>query len=862
MEMCAQTIETPDRPNAQRACSLGFTCKFVLSALVLLLASPHTHAGTVHTRDNKTYTGNVRLEANSVTVTPTGTPPLRFDLNQIREATFEETATQPHAHAPTRGLRGEYFGDKELKNLMFLRVDPSIDFNWDRTLPHPFLPREFAARWTGQIEPRYSEEYTFIAHCDDGVRLWIDGKLIIDKWRAREASDWTATIPLQAGRKYDFKMEYFHSYGRSRARLSWASNRQQHQVIPETCLNPPASDPAAPGLRMPAIATDGSGNLLRVILPATTGLRGEYYDGTNFEKLKFIRRDANLDFTYSHGQYGPPDTAVSRNFCVRWTAQLVPLYSEKYTLYLGVDDGVRLWVDGRLLLDKWNNHHDEFAVQLDLVAGQKHDLHIDYFQADGEGEARLAWSSKSQRREIIPSNCFLPPKDDRTPPIVAIVSPTEWEMPVAPEQVIIESATQGEGADRVQIFDGHKLIGEATSRPFRLAWNRPTPGKHILLATVTDANGLTAVSDPVRITVADNGRGTFPQPWANQPLGDKGSSFSRAMYANGVFTIQTAGGDLLYEEDDACQFVYQPLTGDGQIVARLARLQPADPASGVLAGVMIRESMRTDAKRISMLLAPNSALFVRRTNTGYRPESTNKEAEPPCWLKLVRHGNEFRGYTSADGRIWSLQGVQRLDMQPDTFVGLTAVTGDKETWATASFDHVEAIAGSPPMEFSAKGFLTRSGTFLACEVYAADETSIHFKRQSKSATYPINDVSRIVYRPVLTEMAGGMRGPQNGVLLASGDFLDGQIKSIRDGHLSISSVLFGLKQLELKDEVMAVALRASTALSAPYTLRTADGTTFQARTISTDNNQILLDDTSLGMTKFPASEIRLLQVRQ
>jgi hypothetical protein len=836
--------------------------KIAAVILCLFLAGPLAEAGTVRTRDGKTYTGSVRLNTGSVIVTPAGAAALRFDLDQIREATFEEIATHLPAQPASRGLRGEYFGDKELKELMFLRVDPGIDFNWDRTLPHPLLPREFSARWTGQIEPRYSEDYTFIAHCDDGVRLWIDGKLLIDKWRAREAIDWTATTPLQAGRRYDIKMEYFHSYGRSRARLSWASPRQQHQVIPETCLNPPAADAAAPGLRMPAPSADGGGKLLRVILPATTGLRGEYYDGANFEKLKFIRRDANIDFTYSHGQYGPPDTAVSRNFCVRWTARLVPLYSEKYTLHLSVDDGVRLWIDGQLLLDKWTNHHDEFAVQLNLVAGQEHDLRIDYFQADGEGEARLAWSSKSQRREIIPSSCFLPPKEDQTPPVVAIVSPAEWEMPVAPDQVIIEAAAQGEGADRVRIFDGHKLIGEATSRPFRLAWNRPAPGKHTLLASVTDAHGIAAVSDPVRITVADNGRGTFPQPWANQPLGDKGSSFSRAMYANGVFTIQTAGGDLLYEEDDACQFVYQPLTGDGQIVARLTRLQPADPASGVLAGVMIRESMRTDARRVSMLLAPNSALFVRRTNTGYRPESTDKEAEPPCWLKLVRHGSEFRGYTSADGRIWSLQGVQRVEMQPDTFVGLTAVTGDKETWATASFDHVEAIAGSPPLEFAARGFLTRGGTFLACEVYAADETSIHFKRQGKSSTHPINDVSRIVYRPVLSEMAGGMRGSQNGVLLTSGDFLDGQIKSIRDGHLAVSSVLFGLRQLELKDEVMAVALRASGALVAPYTLRSADGTTFQARGIRTDDGQVFIDDTSLGMTKILASEIRQLQVHK
>src|SRR5262245_7606893 len=82
------------------------------------------------------------------------------------------------AAQPPSGLRGDYFGDPNLANLAFSRIDPIISFNWQTTAAGPGVgPDNFSVRWTGQVIPRYSETYTFYTRSDDGVRLWVNGQL-------------------------------------------------------------------------------------------------------------------------------------------------------------------------------------------------------------------------------------------------------------------------------------------------------------------------------------------------------------------------------------------------------------------------------------------------------------------------------------------------------------------------------------------------------------------------------------------------------------------------------------------------------------------------------------------------------------
>ena len=108
-------------------------------------------------------------------------------------------APAAHADAPQPGLNATYFDYTDLSGPLAERIDQQIDFNWHQTEPVPGTGDDFSVRWTGVITPQFSEEYTFTTHADDGVRLWIDGELVIDDWTMHSAVDRSGAIAL-AGR--------------------------------------------------------------------------------------------------------------------------------------------------------------------------------------------------------------------------------------------------------------------------------------------------------------------------------------------------------------------------------------------------------------------------------------------------------------------------------------------------------------------------------------------------------------------------------------------------------------------------------------------------------------------------------------
>ncbi len=131
-------------------------------------------------------------------------------------------------------------------NLFFTTNDAFIDFSWGPALSPNLSNGNYTVRWTGQVEPQYSETYVFETRTDDGVKLWVNDQLLIDRWQTQSATTLTNAISLQAGVRYNVVMEYFNRGGSARARLSWYSPSQPKQVIPSSRLYP-SSDGYAPG---------------------------------------------------------------------------------------------------------------------------------------------------------------------------------------------------------------------------------------------------------------------------------------------------------------------------------------------------------------------------------------------------------------------------------------------------------------------------------------------------------------------------------------------------------------------------------------------------------------------------------------
>lgn len=120
------------------------------------------------------------------------------------------------------GLLGEYFSDRDLKNLKTTRVDPAVRFVWGGEPAPGIGPSDYSVRWTGTVTPPETGDYTFATRSDDGVRLWIDGQPTIDNWTEHGPKlDKGNPIHMEAGRAYAIKLEYFHGGGAAGITLSW-----------------------------------------------------------------------------------------------------------------------------------------------------------------------------------------------------------------------------------------------------------------------------------------------------------------------------------------------------------------------------------------------------------------------------------------------------------------------------------------------------------------------------------------------------------------------------------------------------------------------------------------------------------------
>ena len=135
------------------------------------------------------------------------------------------------------GLKGEYFDEKGFANLAMTRVDSMLDFNWAGNAPDAAMGKDnFSVRWTGSIVAERSETYTFYATADDGIRVYVDGELVVDDYSNHAARTRSGAIAMTAGRAVNIVVEYFETGGQASARLEWSSPGTPRQIIPTQAL--------------------------------------------------------------------------------------------------------------------------------------------------------------------------------------------------------------------------------------------------------------------------------------------------------------------------------------------------------------------------------------------------------------------------------------------------------------------------------------------------------------------------------------------------------------------------------------------------------------------------------------------------
>jgi regulation of enolase protein 1 (concanavalin A-like superfamily) len=274
-------------------------------------------------------------------------------------------------------------------------------------------------------------------------------------------------------------------------------------------------------------------------------------------------------------------------------------------------------------------------------------------------------------------------------PHVTVTSPpngSRFDEPAAITVTADAFDTDGHIA-RVDFYANSALIGSATGAPYSIEWNGVAAGTYSVSAIATDDRGASGSSPAMSLFVD---RRALPSPWASRDIGPSSVS-GTASYSNGVFTLRGSGADV-WGTSDAFRYAYQPLTGDGTVVARVASLEYVH--AWTKAGVMIRETLDASSAHAFMLVSAAKGIsFQRRTSTGGTSASTTIAGAAPHWLKLTRAGRTITASTSSDGSSWTVVGSTTFPMAQTVFVGLAVTSHDATRAATATFS---SVAITPP----------------------------------------------------------------------------------------------------------------------------------------------------------------------
>lgn len=242
--------------------------------------------------------------------------------------------------------QGEYYNNRYLDGSpIFVRNDDNLYFNWGKGGPGAGIGNDnFSARWTKSLSVPRSNYYQIYARSDDGVRVWLDGQLVIDAWSIHAAKTYTSDWIWLSDSFHTLQVEYYENTG-------------------DAFIN----------------------------VWITPGFYAEYYNNRNLSGSPVLTKyHSNLRFDWGKG--GPAGAAD--NFSARWTSSL-SLSGGDYRFCTRTDDGVRLYVDGGLIINQWRDMGATTYCAVVSLSKSFHEVKMEYYEKGGSAYAELTWAKLS-----------------------------------------------------------------------------------------------------------------------------------------------------------------------------------------------------------------------------------------------------------------------------------------------------------------------------------------------------------------------------------------------------------------------------------------------------------------------------------
>lgn len=248
-----------------------------------------------------------------------------------------------------------YWANDQLAGTPVLQgLDVDLDHNWGFGSPDALVPNDhFSGRWLRYIDITPGN-YRFTVSSDDGVRVWLDGEILVDEWVDQPLRTYIVYKDVSAGH-HEIKVEYYEKTEKAILQVGWER-----------------------------VGDGGS----------ITEWRGEYFNNTSLSgQPVLMRNDQAIDFAWGSGS-PKPGMVASDNFSVRWTRNL-ELAAGNYRFSVTVDDGVRLFVNGHLLIDAWKDQPAHtYSGTIYLPGGQTR-VQMEYYERTELATAKLWWNTAS-----------------------------------------------------------------------------------------------------------------------------------------------------------------------------------------------------------------------------------------------------------------------------------------------------------------------------------------------------------------------------------------------------------------------------------------------------------------------------------